>query len=229
MEKQENNYNFDKVFYDKTEKHIGTLGIGYLNKYLFSGQAEKAVLLLSNKRLYQKGTAYEKSSRGFTSLRTEKTVDVKDITGTTFQSVNPINLLSFGGFLGILSVYFFFMYRDSNDIAFFLLLISSIFIAFYFKSKRKYFIVEYAGGYIATDSSAYSENEITTFQQLVSNIKDSYERDKDSAPKNVNNNIDILNSDTMEAKINTLTDLLYKGLITQEEYNEMKRSVIMGN
>jgi len=167
-----NNYNFERIFYDKSEKHLGTLGISYLKNYLVSGKTSKTVLIVSNKRLYQKGKAYERSSRGFVSIRTEKVVDIKDITGTSFMRQRQLWYL----IVGILTI----------PVGLFL-------IFWYFYGAKKFFIVEYAGGYIVTDSRSYNESEITNFQKLISNIKDSQYSDVHNSFSNTINLANTLN------------------------------------
>ena len=221
---QINEYNFDKIFYDKSEKHLGTLGVGYLKNYLVSGLAQKTILLLSNKRLYQKGYAYEKSNaNGWTRVRTEKVVDLKDITGTSFISVNPIAILV--GFLiaGTATT-------SWNILIAILITIAGLLIYFFF--KKKYLVIEYAGGYIATDSSAYNEIEISNFQKLISNLKDVHFDKINNAPEvinQINNRVDAYSPRKKEDRLIELNELLEKGLINQDEYSNLKKSIILGD
>jgi hypothetical protein len=232
-----NEYNFEKVFYDKSEKHLGTLGVSYLKNYLTSGAAEKTILLVSNKRLYQKGYAYEKSNAsGWVKVRTEKTVDLKDITGTSMISIRPIALLI--AFIAVGLIFSIIpMFSKTNGAAgsngggiMFIIIFTLIGFLIYSFYKRKYFVVEYAGGYIAANSSSYSENEIANFQKLISNIKDANQSDQTNSAKSasfVNNNFNDHNKMSKEERILELNDLLSKGLITESEFAEMKKSIIL--
>ena len=227
-----NDYNFEKVFYDKAEKHIGTLGIDYLQNYLVNGLASKTILLLTNKRLYQRGDAFEKTPKGYIRVKTEKVIDIKDITGTSFQSVDPIIikicawvclviavlcLVDIG--LGINDGFLYFSFILCTATAIFLFWAHG-------KSVRKFFIVEYAGGYIATDSSAYNQEEIGNFQKQISNIKDTHNY-KPEPTTLLNNNINTGNRSSKESRIKELSDLLNKELITPDEFTEMKRTIIL--
>ena len=187
-------YNLENIFYDKSEKHLGTLGVGYLQNYLVNGLASKTILLLTDKRLYQKGQAYQKNPQGqFIAVRTEKVVDIKDITGTAFINNNPLSIKVFAYISLAASIFSLFMnFNNPNDgIGYFFTISLGFCSIFCFVAHRiairQFFIVEYAGGYIASDSSAYNQIEISNFQKLISNIKDAHYKDKDLSPNKVNN------------------------------------------
>ena len=75
------NTNFsEKIFFDKEEQLISVLGQGYIANIL-EGNFQKSSLILSSKRLYQKGKIYDKvSDRKWKSLEGQKVVDINDIT-----------------------------------------------------------------------------------------------------------------------------------------------------
>jgi hypothetical protein len=103
---------------------------------------------------------------------------------------------------------------------------------FYKKIDKRFFVVEYAGGSIATDSSLYKESEINEFQKLISNLKDSHFKNV-SKSNNQNekdlNNLSGINVKSKEDRLIELNALYEKQLISNDEYNELKKNIILGN
>ena len=75
-------------FYDPDEKFIGTLGQGYLAS-IIQGDFSKSVLVLTNKRIYQKGKIFEIGNTGsLQSVKADKVIEVDQVTGTSFYERN---------------------------------------------------------------------------------------------------------------------------------------------
>jgi uncharacterized protein YdcH (DUF465 family) len=103
---------------------------------------------------------------------------------------------------------------------------------FYKKIDKRFFVVEYAGGSIATDSSLYKESEIHEFQKLISNLKDSHF--KNISKSNNQNEKDVNNGSgadvkSKEDRLIELNALYEKQLLSLDEYNEMKKNIILNN
>ena len=228
-----NEYNFTRIFYDSSEKHLGTLGIGYLQNYMISGKSERAILLLSNKRLYQRGKALQKSNRGWILVRTEKVVDIKDITGTSFLSNKRLSLLFSSIFFGFATLALFGisilnrkLEAEQNwDVLLFLLgsIMTGACIWAYLFLQKKVFIVEYAGGSIGVDSSAYAEIEITEFQKKISKLKDEYfEIITQERP----NSINITNANAGYNKFSASNDLIYNDAFACYQSGDLTRALL---
>jgi hypothetical protein len=74
------------LFVEKDEQHISTFGNEQYIRFLNKGQAKKAFIILSNKRLYIRGKRYEMEQTGSISTdkrgkstKTEKVIDMKDV------------------------------------------------------------------------------------------------------------------------------------------------------
>ena len=223
--------NIEKIVYDPSEAHMGTLGINYLQSFLDSGILSKTVLILTDKRLYQKGESYEKNNKnGYSKINTQKVVDLKDITGTSFVEYDPF-ILKISAIILIISSLMFF-YFGENEVAFFMIAVSIYSLIMYKINLKRFFVVEYAGGAIYTDSSLYNEAEINEFQKLISNLKDSHFKNV-SKSNNQNEkdliNVSGINVKSKEDRLIELNALYEKQLISNDEYNELKKNIILGN
>jgi hypothetical protein len=221
--------NIEKIVYDPSEVHMGTLGINYLQSFLDSGILSKTVLVLTDKRLYQKGKSYEKNNKnGYNKINTQKVVDLKDITGTSFFEFDPFIIKISAIILIILGVIFFFL--GESEGAFFMIAGSIFSFILYKISLKRFFVVEYAGGAIYTDSSLYDEAEINEFQKAISNLKDSHFKNV-SKSNNQNekdlNNVSGINVKSKEDRLIELNALYEKQLLSTDEYNEMKKNIIL--
>ena len=235
--------NIEKIVYDPSEVHMGTLGVDYVSNFLISGDLSKTILVLTDKRLYQKGKAFERnSSNGFSQVNTQKVVDIKDITGTSLINYKPLllKILIMGLMvmfsLSSLSSLMIFFISDFRFKSLFQTLISIPIVFglywFYKKIDKRFFVVEYAGGSIATDSSLYKESEIHEFQKLISNLKDSHF--KNISKSNNQNEKDVNNGSgadvkSKEDRLIELNALYEKQLLSLDEYNEMKKNIILNN
>jgi hypothetical protein len=232
-----NKINIEKIVYDPSEEHMGTLGVDYVSNFLISGDLSKTILVLTDKRLYQKGKAFERnSSNGFSQVNTQKVVDIKDITGTSLINYKLLFshfLIAVFSISSISSLGLLF----SNEMGIkapILVTISITYVSYWFYRKidKGFFVVEYAGGSIATDSSLYKESEINEFQKLISNLKDSHFKNV-SKTNNQNekdlNNVSGINVKSKEDRLIELNALYEKQLISNDEYNELKKNIILGN
>jgi hypothetical protein len=235
--------NIEKIVYDPSEEHMGTLGVDYVSNFLISGDLSKTILVLTDKRLYQKGKAFERnSSNGFSQVNTQKVVDIKDITGTSLINYKPlllkIVLLFLIAMFSISSISSLgLLFSSEMGLKAFIPLLLNISITyvlywFYKKIDKRFFVVEYAGGSIATDSSLYKESEINEFQKLISNLKDSHF--KNISKSNNQNEKDLINVSginvkSKEDRLIELNALYEKQLISNDEYNELKKNIILGN
>ncbi len=75
---------FETYFVSKNEQYISSLGNGYIMNYLTSGSLKKGFAIISNKRVYFKGSCFSGHGKFFLKTNEERTVDIKDITGSGF-------------------------------------------------------------------------------------------------------------------------------------------------
>jgi hypothetical protein len=168
-------------YHDPSEQLRGVLGQNYITTIISEKRVERSLMILTDKRLYQTGKIYERGVGGnFISTAGKKTVAVRDITGTTFREENAVLWLIYGIFT-VLGSFFCFLaaakssYRDQTIVFIIALSVLGVgvgSILIYFIKRRRWFIIEYAGGAVATLCKWYSTDEVEEFQKKISLEKD---------------------------------------------------------
>lgn len=87
--------NLKNLFIDSNEQQVAVLGGGYLDNFLATGSATRGFCVVSDRRVYFRGKCYHKTGKFYKSTSEERTVDLKDITGTGFVESRPFSLLLF--------------------------------------------------------------------------------------------------------------------------------------
>lgn len=88
--------NLREILFDQKEKIVAILGNNVVQKFLSTGVLGEGFAILSDKRLYFRGKCLYKKGKGFYTSHEEKAVDLKDVTGTGFEHINPTYLLAIG-------------------------------------------------------------------------------------------------------------------------------------
>ena len=86
----------EDVLIDYNESVVSVLGNDFITRFLTTGTLSEGFAILSNKRIYFKGKCLSKRNTKFYSSFEERTVDLKDVTGTGFERYNPVGLLIAG-------------------------------------------------------------------------------------------------------------------------------------
>ena len=71
-------------FISRDEKYIASLGNGYIMNFLTNKSTKKGFAFITNKRVYFKGSCLSGRGRALVKTNEERTVDVKNITGSGF-------------------------------------------------------------------------------------------------------------------------------------------------
>lgn len=71
-------------FASKDEKYIASLGNGYIMSYLTKRSMSKGFAFITDKRVYFKGSCLSGTGKKLVKTNAERTVDVKNITGSGF-------------------------------------------------------------------------------------------------------------------------------------------------
>lgn len=71
-------------FVSQNEKYIASLGNGYIMNYLANGSMRNGFAFVSDKRVYFKGSCLSGTGKHLVKKNEERTVDVKNITGSGF-------------------------------------------------------------------------------------------------------------------------------------------------
>ena len=220
--------NMSNLFVDANEKEISTLGSNYLRNFLSTGSLENGFCTVTDKRVYFRGKCYTKSGSNYKSTKEEKTVDLKDVTGTGFTFIKHFWLMILAVLCTIWAVVFTFIIVSSLPVlSDFEILPSFLYLIFlailptivlwglYLFLKVKVFEISFAGGKIAFKASSYNENEVNNFQRALRQAKDNYKE----APNTV------INSSGAD-ELKKYKDLLDSGVISQEDFDNAKKKIL---
>lgn len=129
----------------------------------------------------------------------------------------------------------YYIYRPSMGITLFMVGISCLLFLFliscftvflsYLKKRKTMFQIQYAGGCIAFDVSYYAKAEIDDFQKQLRRAKDLVE--ESLAKVTVNESpVQSITQNNVPDELRKYSDLLKEGLISQEEYDAMKKKLL---
>jgi hypothetical protein len=236
---------FAKLFAEPTERYVASLGNGYLVNYLAEKSFSKGFAVVSDKRVYFKGKCYYQENGKLKSKFEERIVDLKDVTGTGYTRVNPLYLLitalvSLG--IGIVSSFSEVpeSLSDTTGVISSILLFISwptcvITLTMYILKRKNLFEISFAGGKIAFDTNFYDKFEIDDFQKQLRRAKDhiaesSPNRAEAAAPTAPEPASPISEAGIGIAdELKKYAELLDQKLITQEEFEEMKKRLIFAD
>lgn len=169
-----------RIFHSDDEILIDSLGSGFLSNIVANSNFNKAVIICSNKRVYQKGKLiFRDSQRKLIYAKGEAVVDLKDITGMFYEIINPVfRLVHFAFFFFLFLIALFiaetepYLAEDIYTVMGVISFIGLIFLIAYYAKKKKYFVIQHAGGEILADSNWYKVSSIRRFMKTVSKQKD---------------------------------------------------------
>ncbi len=82
-----------QYFVNRDEKYISSLGNGYIMSYLANGNLSKGFAVISNERVYFRGSCFSGQGKSLVRTNEERTVDIKDVTGSGFTYRRYIGVL----------------------------------------------------------------------------------------------------------------------------------------
>lgn len=234
---------FAHIFMSPKEKLVAVLGNSYIERFLHNGSVERGFSIVSDKRVYFQGNNYfisynAKGKKKLIKNQQSRTVDLKDVTGTGMDSYVNTAWLIRGHFVAILIFIILFMLSIGNEQApgnelALALMILPVFCYFkYHKSAISLITIQYAGGVIGFEKNWFTQQEIDLFQKQLRLAKDKAIEDSDIAVANklqeaVSNITQSVSSHSSKAdELSKLVDLLQKGVITQEEFEKIKKELI---
>ena len=107
-----------------------------------------------------------------------------------------------------------------------LIIICCVYLKKYLLSRKTLFRIEYAGGCIAFNVSFYAKAEIDDFQKQLRRAKDMAEENTTVKAVTTETPIYIPTQNSSVDDLRKYAELLKDGLITQEEYDAMKKKVL---
>lgn len=75
---------FSEYFISRDEKYVSSLGNGYIMNYLANGSLSNGFAVISDKRVYFRGSCFTGQGKSLRRTDEERTVDIKDVTGSGF-------------------------------------------------------------------------------------------------------------------------------------------------
>ena len=152
---------------------------------------------------------------------------IQDIKDEVFQELtiqkNNISSHSPSLFQAVLSSIKYFV---SMGLCLSLLSICIIGIKNYLLKRKTLFRIEYAGGGIAFDVSFYAKAEIDDFQKQLRRVKDYAEETATIKTVALEAPEQSPTQSNMSDELRKYADLLKEGLITQDEYDAMKKKIL---
>lgn len=210
---------FRNLFMSPNEKLVAILGNSYLENFFHSGNIKRGFAVASDKRVYFQGKKYYVGENGEIEKNyNSRVVDLRDVTGTGFDSFVDNGWLFWG--IGNIVLGILLLWKIIG-IPLFLFAIYCIYR--YYKSKHSFIVIQYAGGEIGYELKWFGNQEIELFQKQLRLAKDkSIEKEKSLWGNDGSNTAKTSVAD----ELSKLADLLSKGVITQEEFEKMKRGLI---
>lgn len=165
MQPQQNPYGrLNSVLIDSNERVGAVLGNNALTQFITTGELGNGFAILSDKRVYFKGTCFAREGKRFYSQAANRTVDLKDVTGTGYVYHSATGAKVFAVICFVVSAVLSIMGGIGLTTIACAALASIFFIV---GTVRSYSVFEiaFAGGGIAFDVSWITAQETDTFQR----------------------------------------------------------------
>lgn len=238
VDNQETNKNYEKAqsfVLDPTEEVKSVLCNNFMQKFFSTGILENGFAILTDKRVYFKGKCYFRKGKAFYTKIEEKTVDLKDVTGTgfvhnkaTWAKIVYRILLGYSIFALVILLISGIVFDTLNHgspfsdmdtgmfgIPIILFIIFLIFKFIYNRYNYSVFEISYAGGGIAFDMNWITQQESREFQQQLVLLK---QRNPVSSSSS--------SSSSIPSQLKEYKELLDSGIITQEEFDAKKKELL---
>lgn len=207
------------LFASPDERLVAVLGNSVAESFLSTGVLGNGFAVLSDKRVYFRGRCFARIGKHFSARREERVVDVQDITGTGFVVYNSIWLLilSLVFFCGIFLSFLGSLNLSGRVIILIVFpVLGLIFLIIFFANRHTLFEISFPGGGIAFNVRWFSAEEAQLFQKSIKLISDAVKGQQRQAGS----------GHSVANDLSKLADLLSKGLITREEYEAQKRTLL---
>lgn len=173
-----NTQELKNIFVEPDEQLLAKLGNGYLVNLLFN-RVRKCNALLTDKRVYLKGTFYSSDSKKIFKTAEERILDLEDITGTGFiYTKSPVFMFFLSFISAVFSAILGVVFREV-DIGDWLYgiagvaVLSTIFnLIRMFMSRKVFFFIDYAGGRIKIDAKLIGLSDVQDFHKQMRRAKD---------------------------------------------------------
>jgi len=164
------------AFIDPDEQLVEKIGNGYFINLLYS-KVKDCNLLLTDKRVYLKGSFFDGGSKFSPMTREERIIDIEDVTGTGFiyESI-PWLVLILDVLFTVVSFVVTIVYGPGADaliIPMIAACLGGVLLAVkIFMSRKILFFIEYAGGRILIDAKLIGLEDVRDFHKQMRRVKD---------------------------------------------------------
>ncbi len=244
--KDQGEYNkFKGLLYDASEKVVAVLGNNVAQRFIATGVLGNGFAVLSDKRVYFKGKCLIRKGKGFYTNTEEKSVDIKDVTGTGFVHHKAIWAKVLKIIFIVLSCYCAFLIlmgllfgtintyepikEDNFEMAEQMIpaipfMLAMVFLCHFLYKRYSFsaFEISYAGGGIAFGLHWIGEQESYEFQKELNLLKDSLKGNEDPKPPIP----PAPPSDDIPEQLRKFKELLDSGIITQQEFDAKKKQLL---
>lgn len=222
-------------FVEQTETVVAELGSNYVQSYLTNGTIQKGFSVVTPKRVYFKGKCYSNINGRWKKLSEERTVDLKDVTGTGYVYIRNVSILLKGLAMLLGSILLYVLIPNVFDdfgamAALGLLVMLALFVGGVVQLIR-FFIkrltlceINFAGGRIAFDVKWYPEADAQDFQRQLRLAKDNVAEQEQFHP--VAQVPTPAVSGSVADELKKYADLLSQNMITQDEFDKVKQDLL---
>lgn len=213
---------FSKLFASSDEELVAVLGNSTAQRFLATGELGNGFIVLSNKRIYFHGKCLLRTGRRFMHIREERVVDVLNVTGTGFVHIRHVWMRVISILCGIACLCGMITCATEHDdavaVAFTLggAALVALFEYLYAASKTSIFEIAFAGGGIGVDIRWFYASDVDAFQKRIKQISDEQKRREAMQAHGT----------STASELSKLAELLEKGLISPEEFEEQKRKLL---
>lgn len=213
---------FQPIFEEGSEYYVSSLGNDFISNYFSTKKVSKGFSVISNKRIYFKGSCYLEEDGKLIKSSADIAADMKDVVGTGLVRRDPVHLLVTAFVSLFLSLITELVdltnvvsySRFTADLVLVLVLVSMVVytctsIAYAIKRRTLVEIV-LSGGKIAFDAKLYDREEIIEFQKKLRMMKTMTEKSKLS----------------IADEIKKYSELAEQGIITEEEFLAVKKDLL---
>lgn len=178
-----NQKKLQNTFIEPGEQLLGKFGNGYFVNLLFN-KTKKCHALLTDKRIYLKGTFYSGSGKNILRTTEERTLDLEDVTGTGFiyQKV-PLIMLFLSLLSGLVEIIGIptLIIKDEQEVLAALVLylpLTILLVTLTLKSRKIFFFIDYAGGRIKINARLIGLSDVRDFHKQMRRAKDALKKEK---------------------------------------------------
>ena len=173
-------YNYKNLFASQHEKFMAILGQDYFSSLLVDDDLSDSAIIISDKRVYQVGKLYESGllrirGGGLRASRGKKIVSLEDVTSTTTKEVTRPLVGSVVASIGVIAAILGLL-SDVLQSTIIMIVIAVLLIAagvfLIIRLRKRYLIIDYAGGSIAHPVKFITDTELNLFQGIISVEKD---------------------------------------------------------